>query len=152
MAPEKIKGTSFKEVVRPPIWLLAFVFFLLASFALSLWAAFDNPAGIIALGLAVVALVFIARSSAMTIEIKDDELRIGTAHIDLAYIGEVRELSIEEMRLARGRNADPAAYLALRFWQPRGVKIEIKDDRDPTPYWLISSKNASRLASALRNN
>jgi hypothetical protein len=39
--------------------------------------------------------------------------------------------------------------MALRFWISRGVKIEIKDPKDATPYWLISSKKAQPLADAL---
>jgi hypothetical protein len=50
----------------------------------------------------------------------------------------------------RGRDADPAAFLALRFWQPHGVRIDIKDDRDPTPYWLVSSKKSQELAQRLK--
>lgn len=152
MTPEKNQIIPFKEVVRPPLWLLAFLFFLLSSLALSLWAAFGNPTGIVSLGLGVVSVFIIARSMAMTISVDSGELKVGQAHIALAYLGQVRELSIDEMRLTRGRDADPAAFLALRFWQPHGVKMEIKDDRDPAPYWLISSKNASGLTKALQGN
>lgn len=77
------------------------------------------------------------------------ELRVGRAHIELTYLGPIQSLTIDQMRLTRGRDADPAAYLALRFWQPRGVKIEIHDARDSTPYWLISSKNPKGLVDAL---
>ena len=139
----------FSESVRPPFWLLAFIFFLLASVALSIWAAFDNRTGLICLILAVVALLVIAPALRMQIHLTEKELRVGRAHIDRAYLGDVKVLTIEEMRLTRGRDADPAAYLAIRFWQPRGVKIEVRDARDPTPYWLVSSKKAKGLVEAL---
>jgi hypothetical protein len=54
------------------------------------------------------------------------------------------------MRFARGRDADPAAYLAIKFWSPSGVLVKVNDSRDSTPYWLISSKRANELAAALR--
>ncbi|MCX6429630.1 MAG: DUF3093 domain-containing protein [Actinobacteria bacterium] len=141
----------YKEVLRPPFWLLCFVFFLLGSIAFAIWAAFDNLAGQISLALSIFALVAIATKVAMTIEVSESELRIGAAHIDRMYLGEVKELSIDEMRLTRGRDADPAAFLAIRFWQPHGIKIELRDPRDPTPYWLISSKHPGALAKALQN-
>lgn len=150
MKAPKYGGVLFTEVVRPPFWLLAFIFFLLGSFALSMWAAFDNPAGTLTLVIGVLLLALIARAMRMRIVLSEQELRIGHAHIDRAYLGEITELSIDEMRLTRGRNADPAAFLAIRFWEPHGVKIMVKDSRDPTPYWLISSKNTKGLVEALR--
>lgn len=152
MAPEKSQKIAYEEVLRPPLWLLAFVFFLLASFALSIWAAFDNQAGLIALGLSVIAVYAIGKSVVMKIQIQDGELRIGRAHIELKYLGHAKELGVDEMRLTRGRDADPAAFLALRFWQPRGVKIDVRDDRDPTPYWLVSTRHSKSLVEALKSN
>ena len=146
MQPAKI---IHAETVHPPIWLLAFIFFLLGSLALSIWAAFDNRAGLIALILALVALPVINHAMLMRISVSSSELRVGRAHIERAYLGPAHLLTIDQMRLTRGRDADPAAFLALRFWQPRGVKIEIHDARDSTPYWLISSKNAQGLVEAL---
>jgi len=137
------------ETLRPPIWLLAFIFFLLGSLALSIWAAFDNRAGLIALILALVALPVINQAMLMKISVSATELRVGRAHIERIYLGPAQDLTIEQMRLRRGRDADPAAYLALRFWQPRGVKIKVLDARDSTPYWLISSKNPKGLVEAL---
>jgi hypothetical protein len=128
---------------------VAFIFFLLGSLALSIWAAFDNRAGLIALILALVALPVINQAMLMRISVTATEFRVGRAHIERTYLGPARDLSIDQMRLTRGRDADPAAYLALRFWQPRGVKIDVLDARDSTPYWLISSKNPKGLVEAL---
>lgn len=149
MEPVKEERVIFSETVKPPFWLLAFIFFLLASIALSIWAAFDNRSGLIALILAVIALPVINKAMLLRISVDQNELRVGRAHIERSYLGSAHVLTIDEMRLTRGRNADPAAYLALRFWQPRGVKIEVRDSRDSTPYWLISSENAKGLAEAV---
>lgn len=142
----------YSESVRPPLWLIAFILFLLASLSLSIWAAFDNPAGQISLALSILAVGLMALKVALKLEIDSAEFRAGRAHIELKYLGEVKELSADQMRLVRGRNADPAAFLAIRFWQPTGIKIEICDPRDPTPYWLVSSKRAKQLRDALQKN
>lgn len=147
----KDENVMYSEVLTPPFWLLAFVFFLFASVALSIWAALGNNAGLGTLIVLTAVLIIIRKKVAMVIEIGGGELRIGTAHINLMYIGKVSVLSTEEMRLTRGRDADPTAFLALRFWQPRGIKVDIRDDRDPTPYWLVSSKRSEELASALKD-
>ena len=149
MNARNLKNDHYTQIIKPPLWLLAFIFFLLASVALSIWAAFDNPAGVITLALGVVLLFIIRNALIMRIDLTPNELRIGSAHIDRSYLGEVTELTVEEMRLTRGRDADPAAFLAIRFWQPHGVKITVADPRDPTPYWLISARNAKGLVEVL---
>ncbi len=149
MKAESEARIIFSETVRPPIWLLAFIFFLLGSVALSIWAAFDNPAGLITFVLSLVALPIINNALLLRIVVTSTELQVGRAHIEREYLGQAVALDVEAMRLTRGRDADPYAYLALRFWQPRGVKVEVKDKRDETPYWLISSKKAKGLVEAL---
>jgi hypothetical protein len=149
MSEKKEEMVNYSETVRPPFWLLTFIFFLLGSVALAIWAAFDDRSGLIALIIALGLLPIINYAMLLHISVSERELCVGRAHIEHHYLGRAQILTIDEMRLARGRDADPAAYLALRFWQPRGVKIEVRDTRDSTPYWLISSKNAKRLVEAL---
>ena len=142
---------KFREVLRPPFWLMAFIYFLALSLGIAIWAAMNTIAAVIVmtpLTLATVAIYFIA---SLVIEIDEIELRVGKAHIDKKFCGEVRVLTPAQMSLQRTREADPAAYLAIRFWTAHGVKIEINDDRDQTPYWLITSKRGEKLAKALRN-
>lgn len=139
----------FKEVLRPPIWVLAFIYFLFLSLVIAIWAAFDGLATTYALFAATAAIVFIAFRMRSTISITSEELRIDNAHIEIKYLGSVEVLDAQSMRLLRTRNADPAAYLAIKFWTPTGVKIEVKDPRDPTPYWLVTSKRGEEIAALL---
>jgi len=100
------------------------------------------------LTLATIAIYF---TTSLVIEVDENELRVGKAHIDKKFCGEVIVLTPTQMSLQRTREADPAAYLAIRFWTAHGVKIEIKDRRDQTPYWLVTSKRGDALTKALRN-
>ncbi len=140
----------FREVIAPPIWLLAFIYFLFTSLSISIWAALGNTPAIWTQIILTLALVLIAIRFRMIIEIDETELRINKAHIELKYLGDVTELDTDAMRLVRGRDADPAAFLAIRFWCSRGVLVHVKDARDRTPYWLISSKRGKELAAMLR--
>jgi len=139
----------FREVIAPPIWLLAFIYFLFSSISISLWAAIGNTPALWCQIILTCVLIYIAVRSRMVIEIDENEVRINTAHIEHKYLGEVKVLDIQEMRNARGRDADPLAFLAIRFWSPRGVLVRVKDSRDATPYWLISSKRGDELAKAI---
>jgi hypothetical protein len=137
-------------VIAPPIWLLAFIYFLFTSISISIWAALGNTPALWSQMILTIALVAIALRSRMVIEVDEKELRINNAHIELKYLGDVTILDTDSMRLVRGRDADPAAFLAMRFWTSRGVLVRVNDKRDTTPYWLITSKRGDQLAAALR--
>jgi hypothetical protein len=139
----------FTEALRPPIWVLAFIYFMFLSLVIAIWAAFDTTATMVALAIATLAIPFIARSLTSRILVNQNELRIDKAHIDLQYLGKVTVLDSDAMRLLRTRDADPAAFLAIKFWASKGIKIEVTDPRDPTPYWLITSKRGEKLAAFL---
>jgi hypothetical protein len=139
----------FKEVLRPPLWVLAFIYFMFLSLVIAIWAALDETATIGAFALATLAMPLIAKSLTSKIQISESELRIDKAHIERKYLGKVTVLDSDAMKLLRTRDANPAAYLAIKFWAAKGVKIEITDPRDPTPYWLITSKRGEELAASL---
>jgi hypothetical protein len=139
----------FKEVLRPPIWVLTFIYFLFLSLVIAFWAAFDNRTAFVTFFMATVAIIYIAIAMRSTITIDGQELRIDQAHIEIKYLGGVEKLTSSQMRLLRTRDADPAAFLAIKFWLSTGVKITISDPRDPTPYWLVTSKRGQEISALL---
>jgi hypothetical protein len=141
----------YREVIRMPLWLLALIYFFFLSFVLSVWAALGNSAALISFLVLSALVVLIAVRTRLMIQVSESELLVGRAHIDLKYIGEVTELDSQAMRKLRTRDADPMAFLGIRFWSSTGVKVEITDKRDETPYWLITSNKANQLAQALKD-
>ncbi len=141
----------YREVIRMPLWLLALIYFFFLSFVLSVWAALGNSAALISFLVLSALVVLIAIRTRLMIQVSESELLVGRAHIDLKYIGEVTELDSQAMRKLRTRDADPMAFLGIRFWSSTGVKVEITDKRDETPYWLITSNKANQLAQALKD-
>ncbi len=139
----------FREVLRPPIWVLAFIYFLLLSVVLSVWAAFDNRATLITLAISTLTLIWIAFAMRTVITFDGQLLRIDKAKIEIKYLGKVTLLDKPAMRLLRTRDADPAAFLAIKFWEPKGLRIDLNDPRDRTPYWLITSKRGEEIAALL---
>ena len=139
----------YREVIRMPIWLLALIYFFLLSLVLAIWAALGDKAALASLITTTVLIFLIAIKSAMVIEIDDDEIRVGKAHIKLKFLGETQSLTSVQMRNLRTRDADPAAFLAIRFWASKGVQVVLNDSRDTTPYWLITSNNSEKLVKAL---
>lgn len=136
-------------MIRTPFWLLAFIYFLFLSLVVAVWAAIGNQPALLAWVASTLLLVAIVQKSALTLEVDESELRAGPAHIELKYLGSVTALDSKEMGRLRTRDADPASFLIFRFWRSTGVKIEINDTRDKTPYWLITSKRNKELAEIL---
>ena len=119
------------------------------SLVIAFWAALGNASALISFIALTAALIAIALMGKSEIRVSGDELIIGKAHIASKYIADVLILDKEAMRLLRTRDADPAAFLAIKFWIPTGVKITLNDYRDPTPYWLVSSRKCKELKNTL---
>jgi hypothetical protein len=84
------------------------------------------------------------------VTVADGWLRVGRARIEGAYVGEVAALDAEETRRVAGPQADARAYLVLRPYLKRAVRVEITDPDDPAPYWLVSSRHPDDLAKAVQ--
>jgi len=141
----------FREVIRTPFWLIAFIYFLFMSLVVAVWAALGNQPALLTWVTTTLLLVVIVQKSALLIEVDESELRAGPARIELKYIGQTTALDSKEMGRLRTRDADPASYLIFRFWRSTGVKLELNDPRDQTPYWLITSKRNTELAEILNS-
>ena len=138
-------------MVRAPLWLIAFVYFLFLSLVLSIWAALGNTPALITFALLTIWLVYLYFKTALKIEVDQTHLRVGKAVIEHMYIGEVEVLTPAQVKLIRTRDADPLAFLAIRFWSSKAVKVQIVDARDKTPYWLITTKKGNELLHALKS-
>ncbi|WP_409338256.1 DUF3093 domain-containing protein [Corynebacterium sp. LK2510] len=51
-------------------------------------------------------------------------------------------------RNALGRQLDPAAFLVSHGWVKEHALIVLDDPEDPTPYWLIASRDPEALLTA----
>ena len=130
-------------------WALATMF--LASMLIAFLVA--TPAWVAVAGTAVLValvLVLFLGYGAARVSVRDGVLTAGRARISLEHVGEVEALDAARTRLLAGREADARAYLLLRPYLSRAVRIGIDDPADPTPYWLVSSRRPDRLAAALR--
>ncbi len=84
------------------------------------------------------------------VEVEDGWLRAGRARIPGEYLGGAEPLDPAETRRVAGPGADARAYLLLRPYLKRAVRVTVRDERDPTPYWLVSSRHPEHLAAAIR--
>jgi hypothetical protein len=141
--------SEFAERIVWPIWLWLFLAMMVGSIYLTFWAPFGHLAAIIITAVITGLLIYSNSKFALEIVLINDWLYVGNAKIECKYLKKATPLNRADFLKLRGRDADPAAFYGTRFWVSTGVKIEINDKKDPTPYWLISSRKARLLASKL---
>ena len=124
---------------------------MVASLWLALVVAIPGPVAWACSGiaLALLAALLISYGSAR-VSVEAGWLRVGRARIEGTYVGAVAALDPEETRRVAGPQADARAYLVLRPYLKRAVRVEITDPADPAPYWLVSTRHPEELATAVR--
>lgn len=142
-------NSEFAERINWPVWLWLFLAMMIASIYLTFWAPFGNLFAAVVSILISITLIYSAKKSALEIVVINNWLYVGNAKIECKHIKRAIALKREDFLKLRGQNADPAAFNATRFWVSTGVKVEIKDKNDPTPYWLIATRKPKKLAEAL---
>jgi hypothetical protein len=85
-----------------------------------------------------------------TTTLTDTEFRVGRARLPLDVVDGVDVVARGERRAALGPGLDARAHLAIRSWIPTAVRIHLGDPTDPTPYWVVSTRQPQRLAAEIR--
>ncbi len=119
------------------------------------WLAFvvSTPAIVAWSATAVLALamsgLFLGYGAAR-VDVADGWLRAGRARISGEFLAGAESLDAHATRQVAGPDADARAYLLLRPYLKRAVQVTVRDARDPTPYWLVASRDPEHLAAAIR--
>ena len=101
------------------------------------------------IALALLAAVLLSFGGAR-VSVRDGWFCAGRARIEAAHLGATTVLDPEQTRRVAGPEADALAFLLLRPYLKRAVRVEITDPADPAPYWLVSTRHPDQLARALR--
>jgi hypothetical protein len=123
---------------------------LVASLWLAVVVAVPGPVAYLVTGVAMLLLVAgLLAYGGVRVSVADGVFRAGRAYIEGRHLGVVEALDAEQTRRTAGPGADARAYLVLRPYLKRAVKVQITDPADPTPYWLVCSRHPEDLAGAL---
>ncbi|HET7431558.1 MAG TPA: DUF3093 domain-containing protein [Nocardioides sp.] len=119
------------------------------------WLAFVvSTPGVVAWSATAVLVLLMAALllgyGAPRVDVEDGWLRAGRARISGEFLAAAEPLDADATRRVAGREADARAYLLLRPYLKRAVRVTVADHRDPTPYWLVSTRDPEHLAAAIR--
>jgi hypothetical protein len=147
--PEKYEPALYQERVVPNFGTFAAVFALLPSMAI-ISEPFDIRIGL-AIGVVVVLSIWtMLIFRAPKIQVSIEELRVGKVVISRNLIDQPQVITKAEIFMERGPKLDPAAHKVFQGSVKTAIKIPIADPEDPTPYWLISTRNPNELARLLK--
>ncbi len=77
------------------------------------------------------------------------ELHVGPAHLPVNFVSRAAVVAPTAKSAALGRQLDPAAYVQHRPWVGPMVLLVLDDPDDPTPYWLVSTREPEQVLAAL---
>lgn len=150
MAFDDDAGLLYSERLTPSVlaWLLAPGFGLV--FFLMFYPIDTLVSVIIGIVAGLLAAVWLWSLSSV-IQVRTGSLRAGPARIELSNLGAARILTPEQMRHELGPGSDARSFVITRPWVRGGVMVEVVDERDPTPSWVLSTRNPQGLLSALEH-
>lgn len=139
----------FTERVQAPLswWAIGLVTGVTTAtaigFYLGPWVAIG--AGVVT----IIGIVIALLSFGFTTTVTDRGLKVGASEIEWEWTGDVQHHDASATDRLLGPDANARAFVTQRPWMKESVQVEVRDEADPHPYWLISSRQPAQLAAAI---
>lgn len=140
------------DLYRERLWAAPWLFIstaLVIPASILVFAPISMPAGIIVAIVLYLGIVGMLIAGSPTIRVTETHLLAGRATIPITMIGQPTAFRDDEASLERGQRLDARAWLLIRGWVKPIVKVPVLDASDPTPYWVLSTRNPDRLVRVL---
>jgi hypothetical protein len=147
--PKPTEPILYRERVRPNLGTFAAVAVLIPAVTL-VSEPFDFRIGLVLGPLLVVSIWAALFFYSPVIKVGKESLTVGRASIPRNLLGKITEISKDQIFFERGPGLDPASYKVFQGTVKTALKIIINDRDDPTPYWIISTRKPTQLATVLR--
>jgi hypothetical protein len=141
---------QYQERLRVPLRWWVQITMLLATLWLAFiiatppWLAWTVTGVLLAFAFGILSWIGAAK-----VAVNHGIVYAGAAQISARHLGAPRILDREETHNVLGVGADARAFLLTRPYLKRAVRVEILDQADPTPYWVIGTRSPESLAKAI---
>lgn len=143
---------TYVERLRVPLWWWLLALLLVVTAAVAILAYVPPAPGFTVLALFAVAVGLLVFSYGHTaIRVSDGSLKVGRNAVAGEWIGSVEELDRTASAHALSAGADTSDLLLTRPYIGELVRVSIADAADPHAHWLVSSRQAGKLAEAVRS-
>ena len=138
----------YRERVLPS--MMFFIVMLTLPISLFLVALpFSEVASIVLAITSIPVVLVLSWIASPKIELTQEQFMVGNVRIDKSLLGRAEVITSSNTFQERGVLLDSRAFTRFQIGIKELVKIEINDELDPTPYWLLSSRNAEVLAGLI---
>jgi len=131
-----------------PSWWMILALFLLVPTTLLIFLPLNWVLGAVVGVVLWISVVSFLWFSAPVVRLDGTTLQAGRARVEYRYIDRIEPVTRENARDEKGIDLDARAHLVIRPWITPAVKVHLDDARDPTPYWLISTRRPQTVVSA----
>lgn len=140
--------TLYREKLWPAPWLFLGSALVIPA-SLLVFLPIDPRAGVVVAVVLYAACVAALIVGSPVVEVTETEFRAGRARLPLEIVGSATAFRGDEAQLERGQRLDARAWLLIRGWISPVVKVEVLDETDPAPYWLVSTRQPDAVIDAL---
>ena len=141
-------STLYRERIFPSPWVFVSTALVIPA-SLLVFLPINLFAGMVIAIVLYGATVTVLVATSPVISVSPGELVAGRARVPVDLISTVSAFEGEEATLQRGRLLDARAWLLIRGWVSPVVRIELSDESDPTPYWIVSTRTPAALVAAI---
>jgi hypothetical protein len=149
-AGEPAATARYAERLAVPWWWWLAAAVLAGALAAELWLG--NPGARVWLPFAVLlpatmlGLWWLGR---VRVTVTGTDLCVDDARLPARFVADAVPIDADGKRELLGPAADPVAFVVQRPWIRGAVQVVLDDPADPTPYWVVSSRDPVRLAAAV---
>jgi hypothetical protein len=139
-------------IYRERLWPAPWVFIataLVIPASLLVFLPISEIAGVICAIVLYGAIVITLVATTPLVVVTADDFTAGRAQLPRSAVSGAEAFEGQEATAERGQRLDARAWLLLRGWIPGVVRVELDDPSDPTPYWLVSTRQPRKLVAAL---
>jgi hypothetical protein len=139
-------------IYRERLWASAWVFIstaLVIPASLLVFLPINFGAGVIVAIVLYAGCVAILIATSPVIEVTTEQFVAGRARLPIRFIGSVEGFRDDEATLERGQRLDSHAWLLIRGWIGPIVRVDVLDENDPTPYWVVSTRHPEDVVAAI---
>lgn len=140
--------TSYRERLWPAAWMyLALALVIPAT--LLVFLPINPTVGAVTAVVLYAGCIALLLMTAPVIAVSQTHLMAGRASLPLELTGELSTFEGQDATAERGPRLDARAWLLIRGWVSPVVKVEVVDELDPAPYWLLSTRRPNQLVEAI---
>jgi Protein of unknown function (DUF3093) len=146
LSPEPL----YRERLWPAIWLY-FAVALVIPASVLVFLPINLAVGFIVAIVLYLGAIGVLLIASPRIAVTRSEFIAGRARLPIAIAGAPESFTGTEATAERGVRLDSRAWLLIRGWINPVVRVGVLDEKDPVPYWLVSTRHPHAVVAAIRS-